>query len=110
MHFGKEGTTVRKQKHQGQVIGTGEKIFNIFMVILGILISLVVLYPIYYALIASLSKPLYVENGTVMFSIKNFTLESYRQAVAKPGIWRAYGNKMCIRDRSKCLRHKNLLS
>ncbi len=50
---------MKKQKHQGQVIGTGERIFNVAMVILGILISLIVLYPIYYALIASLSKPLY---------------------------------------------------
>ena len=46
---------MKKKKHQGQVIGTGEKIFNVAMVILGILISIVVLYPIYYALIASLS-------------------------------------------------------
>lgn len=64
---------MKKKKHQGQVIGTGEKVFNVFMVIMGIIISMVVLYPIYYALIASLSKPLYVENGSVMFSIKNFT-------------------------------------
>ena len=72
---------MKKKKHQGQVIGTGEKIFNVTMIIVGILISLVVLYPIYYALIASLSKPLYVENGSVMFSIKHFTLESYKQAM-----------------------------
>lgn len=83
---------MKKKKHQGQVIGTGEKIFNVTMIIVGILISLVVLYPIYYALIASLSKPLYVENGSVMFSIKHFTLESYKQAIAKPGIWMAYAN------------------
>ena len=85
---------MKKKKHQGQVIGTGEKIFNVFMVIMGIIISMVVLYPIYYALIASLSKPLYVENGSVMFSIKHFTLDSYSQAVAKPGIWTAYGNTL----------------
>ena len=85
---------MKKKKHQGQVIGTGEKVFNVFMVIMGIIISMVVLYPIYYALIASLSKPLYVENGSVMFSIKNFTLDSYRQAIAKPGIWTAYGNTL----------------
>ena len=73
-------------------MSSGERIFDVGMTILGILISIVVLYPIYYALIASLSKPLYVENGTVMFSIKHFTLESYKQACAKPGIWLAYAN------------------
>ena len=60
---------MKKHKNHGRVIGTGERIFDVGMTILGILISIVVLYPIYYALIASLSKPLYVENGTVMFSI-----------------------------------------
>lgn len=83
---------MKKQKNQGRVIGTGERIFDVGMTVLGILISLVVLYPIYYALIASLSKPLYVENGSVMFGIKHFTLESYKQAFVKPGIWTAYGN------------------
>ena len=83
---------MKKHKNHGRVIGTGERIFDAGMTILGILISIVVLYPIYYALIASLSKPLYVENGTVMFSIKHFTLESYKQACAKPGIWIAYAN------------------
>ena len=62
------------------------------MAILGILISLVVLYPIYYVLIASLSQPYYVENGDVMFAVKHFTLASYREAVKKSGIWLAYGN------------------
>ncbi len=83
---------MKKHKNHGRVIGTGERIFDVGMTILGILISVVVLYPIYYALIASLSKPLYVENGTVMFSIKHFTLESYKQACAKQGIWLAYAN------------------
>ncbi len=83
---------MKKHKNHGRVIGTGERIFDVGMTILGILISIVVLYPIYYALIASLSKPLYVENGTVMFSIKHFTLESYKQACAKQGIWLAYAN------------------
>ncbi len=83
---------MRKHKQQGRVIGTGERIFDTGMTVLGILISLVVLYPVYYVFIASLSKPLYVENGSVMFTIKHFTLESYREAVGKPGIWTAYGN------------------
>ena len=81
-----------RRKHQGQVIGTGEKVFNAGMAILGIVISLVVLYPIYYVLIASLSQPYYVENGDVMFAIRHFTLASYKEAIKKSGIWLAYGN------------------
>lgn len=83
---------MRKKKQQGRVIGNGERFFDAAMTILGILISLVVFYPVFYVFIASLSRPLYVENGSVMFWIKDFTLESYRQAVNKPGIWIAYSN------------------
>ena len=78
---------MKKHKNHGRVIGTGERIFDVGMTILGILISIVVLYPIYYALIASLSKPLYVENGTVMFSIKHFTLDCLCQHHFLYRIW-----------------------
>lgn len=74
------------------VISKGEKIFNASMIIIGIIITIIALYPIYYALIASLSKPLYVENGSVMFTIQGFNLESYSKAFSKEGLWMAYGN------------------
>ena len=83
---------MKKKKHQGQVIGTGEKIFNHGMSVLGILVTIIVMYPIYYALIASVSKPLGVENGSVMFAVKEFTLESYKEALKRTGLWTAYGN------------------
>ena len=50
------------------------------------------MYPIYYALIASLSKPLGVENGSVMFGIRDFTMASYQEALKRSGLWTAYGN------------------
>ncbi|MFA6841297.1 MAG: carbohydrate ABC transporter permease [Sphaerochaetaceae bacterium] len=81
-------------KNDGQhlIQGRGERIFNIAMVFIGLAISAVVLYPLYYTVIASISKPLYVENGSVLFVPKGVTLESYRQAASKPGIWVAYAN------------------
>lgn len=91
-----------RRKHQGQVIGTGEKVFNAGMAILGIVISLVVLYPIYYVLIASLSQPYYVENGDVMFAIRHFTLASYKEAIKKSGIWLAYGNTIFLHGCRRC--------
>lgn len=80
------------EKSAGLVISRGEKIFNATMVVIGIVITIFALYPLYYALIASLSKPLYVENGSVMFMIKGFNLESYQKAFQKEGIWLAFGN------------------
>ncbi|MEG1874502.1 MAG: carbohydrate ABC transporter permease [Angelakisella sp.] len=70
----------------------GERLFNFAMTILGLAISVVCLYPIYYVLIASFSKPLFVENGSVIFSIMGFSLDSYLQAFQKPGLWLSYAN------------------
>lgn len=74
------------------IISKGEKVFNATMIVAGIIITVLALYPIFYALIASVSKPLYVENGSVMFTIKGFTLQSYKVAFAKKGIWLSYAN------------------
>lgn len=73
-------------------IGKGEQVFNKVMIAVGIAITIVTLYPIWYTLIASISKPLYVDDGSVMFFPKSLTFESYRQAFSKEGIWICYAN------------------
>lgn len=83
---------VRNKTKQGQVIGFGEKIFNGVMIILGILITFIALYPIYYVLISSLSKPFFVENGDALLKIKEFTTASYEAVFKRNGLWAAYGN------------------
>ena len=77
---------------QGQVIGLGEKIFNAVMVILGVLITFIALYPIYYVLISSFSKPFFVEIGNVLLKIKEFTTASYEAVFKRDGLWTSYGN------------------
>ncbi|WP_394922132.1 carbohydrate ABC transporter permease [uncultured Robinsoniella sp.] len=83
---------VRNKTKQGQVIGLGEKIFNAVMIVLGILITFIALYPIYYVLISSFSKPFFVENGDVLLKIKEFTTASYEAVFKRNGLWAAYGN------------------
>lgn len=77
---------------QGQVIGLGEKIFNAMMVILGVMITFIALYPIYYVLVSSFSKPFFVENGNVLLKIKEFTTASYEAVFKRDGLWTSYGN------------------
>ncbi len=81
-----------KKKENHLIESKGEKIFNITMIILGIIITIVVLYPIYYTFIASISKPLYVEDGTVIFLPKGVNFQSYVEAFKTPNIWGAYAN------------------
>lgn len=83
---------MKQEKEFRLIESRGEKIFNVTMNVLGVLISLAVLYPIYYTFIASISKPFFVENGTVTLLPVNITLESYKKAFQTNGIWTAYGN------------------
>lgn len=78
-------------KHTSR-LGRGERAFNASMIGIGIVVSIIVLYPIWYTLIASISKPLYVDDGTVMFLPKGLTLESFREAFHKEGLWISYAN------------------
>ena len=83
-----------KTKREGSatVRSRGEKIFDFVLNLIGVLISLVTVYPLYYILIASMSKPLAVINGTVITHIVGFSLDAYREALRIPNLWVAYGN------------------
>lgn len=83
---------MKKIKETSLIESRGEKIFNVTMNVLGVLISLIVLYPIYYTFIASISKPFFVENGTVTLFPVQLTLGSYKKAFQTNGIWVSYGN------------------
>lgn len=72
----------------------GEKIFDISVKILGVVLIFLCLYPIYYVFIASISRPLYVENGQVMFTPVLATLESYREAFHTPWLWTSFANSI----------------
>ena len=57
-----------------------------------IVITVIALYPIYYVLISSFSKPFFVENGDVLLKIKEFTTASYEAVFKRDGLWTSYGN------------------
>lgn len=77
-----------------KIVGRGERIFDACLNVFGVLLIALVLYPIYYVLIASISRPLYVENGSVMLKAAMPTLESYRQALKTPYLWTSLFNSL----------------
>ncbi len=84
---------MRKQTNNVRYLqGKGERSFNVVVNIIGVLVSLLCLYPIIYVLSASFSRPLFVENGTVTLLPVGTTLDSYREAFKKPGLWVSYAN------------------
>ncbi len=87
----------KASNHGGSSVGIesrGERIFDAVLAIIGILLVFIALYPIYYVFIASISRPLYVENGAVMFRPVLATLESYREAFQTPFLWTSFGNSI----------------
>lgn len=81
-----------QEKRSAVLRSPGEKAFDIFLNILGLLIAILAAYPVYYIIISSLSRPLPVESGQVLFRIVGLTGEAYKQAFQLPNLWVAYGN------------------
>lgn len=69
-----------------------DRLFTICNTIFMIILALIVLYPIWYVLIASFSEPMKVANGSVMFLPKGFELSSYKKVFTSAHIWSSYGN------------------
>lgn len=61
------------------------------VVILGIL-CLLVIYPIYWMLVASVSDPVEVDAGRVWLIPAHWTLSGYRALLSESTIWRGYAN------------------
>lgn len=77
-----------------KIQSTGEKIFDICLNVLGVILIAIALYPIYYVFIASISRPYYVDNGAVMLRAIMPNLESYKEAFRTPYLWSSYGNSI----------------
>lgn len=69
-----------------------DKIFNAVNLLLCTLILLIVLYPIYFIIIASVSDPMAVVKGQVYLWPKEITLEAYQNVFSESQIWTGYGN------------------
>ncbi len=71
----------------------GEQIFDVFNVIILLLLTLVVVYPCYYILVASVSNPaaIYQDGGLLLWP-KEFGMYSYQTVFENSDLWRSYGN------------------
>ena len=57
-----------------------------------ILVLIVILYPLYFTVIASFSDPAAVAGGNVYLWPVNFTVEAYQHLIEYKAIWRGYAN------------------
>lgn len=77
---------MRKNTKSGKLTGLSEKSSDIILVILCTIILLIVAYPLYYVLIASVSNPYDVYAGKTFLLPSQFTLDGYKSVFADPNI------------------------
>ena len=67
-------------------------IFNLFVYGFALITLIVILYPLYFVIIASFSSPYAVSGGNVWFYPVGFTLDGYKELFKYGDIWTGYRN------------------
>ena len=70
----------------------GDKIFFVINALFLGLLALIILYPLYFIVIASFSDPDAVLGGQVVFAPVNITFEGYQKVFQRQDIWTGYWN------------------
>ena len=71
-----------------------DKIFGFVNGLFLVLLMFLLLYPMYFCLVASFSHPDSVSKGLVTIWPVNFSVDAYRFAFEQSTIWRGYGNSI----------------
>ena len=67
-------------------------IYEIITKIFLVVVMIVIIYPVYFVLVASFSDPIYVNSGEMLFWPKGFTLLGYQRVFKDSRIWIGYRN------------------
>jgi putative aldouronate transport system permease protein len=73
-------------------LSTGDTLFNFLNYALCALISLIIIYPLYFVIIASFSDADMINQGKVWLWPAGITLDAYKQVFASKDIWMGYLN------------------
>ena len=71
---------------------TGDIVFDVINISLIVLITLIMIYPMWYVIIVSFATPEEAVAGQLYFWPKAFTIEAYEKVFAEKKIWIGYGN------------------
>jgi len=69
-----------------------DKVMEVLLYVFAVLFLIVIIYPLYFIVIASFSDPSAVANGQVWFFPKGFTLDGYKELLKHDNIWIGYRN------------------
>ena len=68
--------------------------FDNIVLAIAIVVAIIVLYPLYFTVIASVSDPYAVLRGKVLYWVHDFTLEPYTNVFVNDDIWIGYMNSI----------------
>lgn len=71
---------------------TQDKIFSLITLFLIMAIIIIVVYPLYFVLVASVSDPAAVNSGDLLLYPKGFSLMGYEQIFQNSKLWSGYAN------------------
>lgn len=71
-----------------------DQIFDVVNVTLIVILLLIMIYPLYFTIVASFSDPYAVVNGEVYLWIKDFSLDAYKAAYQESRLWTGYKNSI----------------
>lgn len=80
----KHGTKVKLSK--------ADRIFNTVNIIIMVLICLIIVYPLYYVLLASITDPVIVNSGKPLFYPEKPYFDGFKTTLQYKPLWTAYGN------------------
>lgn len=69
-----------------------DRVFYAITFVLLLVLLVIILYPLWFVLMASMSDAQYVNNGTILLYPRGFTLLGYERILLDPKIWIGYGN------------------
>lgn len=73
-----------------------DRIFDMINMALLTLMMVVILYPLYFIVIASISSPAAVNSGQVLLFPRGATLEGYKYVLKDNSIWKGYANTIIL--------------
>ncbi len=88
---------MKVKKNQGSIAvkdTAADRIFNIVNVTLLGIIALVVLYPLYFVLVASVTDPMVVNSGTLLLYPVKWYTRGYEKIFAYDALWMGYWNSL----------------
>ncbi|MCK9793253.1 carbohydrate ABC transporter permease [Isoptericola sp. 4D.3] len=82
------------RRHPRQRESGADRAFTVAVTVTLLSAILVILYPLYFVVVASVSEPSAILNGDVWLWPSGFTLEGYARILSDPGILRGFANSV----------------